>query len=207
MLKKFNLLLLTLLLFTGCSNGQENDVKTQTQSSDQIQSEDKTDISETSSQSENSSDEENSSPKEQTTADSPSKTPPPNDKGDSKWKPPGNTNEDTEKMTPSISYKQEGKNVHFTFNVKNNLEHLFTFHFETAQQYDYTINDRDGNVLRTYSKETKSPALPGEQPVKPGGSISYEVPVENLPPGSYVITFFLKAKEMQPKAALEFVVE
>lgn len=211
MVKKLNMLFLALLLFTGCSNGQENgkqekDVNTQTQSSDQVQSEDKTDISETSSQSENSSDEEKSSQKEQTAADSPSKTPPPNDKGNSKWEPPGSTNVDTKKMTPSISYKQEGKKVYFTFNVRNNLDHLFTFHFETAQQYDYTIKNQDGNVIRTYSKET-NPKLPGEHPVKPGGLISYEVPVENLPPGSYVITLVLTAKEMQPKTALEFVVE
>jgi hypothetical protein len=187
MIKKLSLLVLAISLFNGCSSNQDLVDKPQ-------------------SSSENSSGGEDSIKEVTTITDSPAKTPPKNDKGDIKDKP-GISKESVEKMTPSISYKLEGKNVHFTFNVKNNLDHLFTFHFETAQQYDYTIKDRDGNVLRTYSKETKTPTLPGEQPVKPGGSISYEVPVENLPPGSYVITFFLKAKEMQPKAALEFVVE
>lgn len=207
MVKKLNLLFLVLFLVTGCSNDKENanrETNTQTQSSDQLQSEDKTENSETSSQ---SSDEEMSSPKEQTATNSPSKSPPPNDKGNSKWQPPIITDADTKKITPSISYKQEGKKVHFTFNVRNNLDHLFTFHFDTAQQYDYIIKDQDGNVIQTYSKETKFPNLPSEQPVKSGGSILYEVLVENLQPGSYVITFVLTAKEMQPKTALEFVVE
>ncbi|WHY00071.1 BsuPI-related putative proteinase inhibitor [Neobacillus sp. DY30] len=209
MVKKLNLLFLALLLVTGCSNDKENanremEANTQTQSSDQLKSDDKTEIPETMSQ---SSDEEMSSPKEQTATNSPSKSPPPNDKGNSKWQPPVITDADTKKITPSITYKQEGKKVHFTFNVRNNLDHLFTFHFDTAQQYDYIIKDQNGNVIQTYLKETKAPNLPGEQPVKPGGSISYEVQVENLPPGSYLISFVLTAKEFQPKMALEFVVD
>lgn len=204
--KKLSLLLLVILLFSGCSTEQNNsinDENSQTTSTELEKSDDKTDTPST--QGEESRLSSQSGNSHSITA-SPSKTPPRIDDSNIHEKNE-ETTESSTKIIPSISYRQDGKTMYFSFNLKSNMEQMFTFHFDTSQQYDYTIKDDDGKVVRNYSTETNFPKLPSKHPVKPGGTITFEVPVENLPTGSYVINFVLTAKEMQPKAAIKFEVK
>jgi hypothetical protein len=187
MIKKLSFLLIAISLFSGCSTNTEQ-------------------ADEPHSSAANTNEEKEPNKEATTVTGSASKTPPKNDKGDIKNKP-DISKDSAEKMTPSISYKQDGETIYFTFKVKNNLDQMFTYHFDTSQQFDYSIKDMDGKIVRNYSEDEKSTKLPGISQVKPGGAITFEVPVEDLAPGSYIINFVLTAKEIQPKTSLEFVVE
>ncbi len=193
--------MLVISLFTGCAMGQNNDSNSkQTKTPSNDAGKDK--AAEANSQPENNPSNDDSSPNEPVVTDSPTSSPPKIDKGDIKIKPG-----DVDKVLPSISYEQDGSTIYFSFKVKSNIDGMFTFHFDTSQQFDYTITDKDGNIVRNYSKEGEILKLPSEQPVKPGGSIVYEEIVDKLPHGLYRINFVLIAKEMQPKTSIQFEVK
>lgn len=110
------------------------------------------------------------------------------------------------KMEASISYTEEESSLHFVFQVTNNAKHAFTFHFDTMQQYAYTIRKADGELVKQL-KTSSDIKLPSTAFIKPGGSSLYEVSEEKLPPGSYTISFAFLAKELELKKSFDFSVE
>jgi hypothetical protein len=112
-----------------------------------------------------------------------------------------------EKFQPSVEYTTENGVVKFLFKVKNTSDHFFSMHFDTTQRFEYVITDEDKNVVKTYSSFATFEKMPGEEPLKPGGSLQYEVEVPDLPKGKYHITFILMAKEFQPKTGIDFEVK
>ncbi|WP_400243537.1 BsuPI-related putative proteinase inhibitor [Niallia sp. JL1B1071] len=110
------------------------------------------------------------------------------------------------KMEASISYTQEEDSLNFVFQVTNNAKHPFTFHFDTMQQYAYTIRKADGELVKVL-KTSSYKQLPSTVFVKPGGSAMYEFSVEKLPTGSYTITFVFLAKELGLKKSFDFSIE
>lgn len=110
------------------------------------------------------------------------------------------------KMEASISYKEEEGSLHFVFQVKNNAQHSFTFHFDTMQQYAFTIRTSDGDLVKQLDTSSDI-KLPSTVFIKPGGSAMYEVSEDKLPPGSYTISFAFLAKEIVLKKSFDFSVE
>lgn len=110
------------------------------------------------------------------------------------------------KMEASISYTEEEDSLHFVFQVTNNAKHPFTFHFDTMQQYVYTIRKADGELVKQL-KTSSDIKLPSTVFLKPGGAAMYDVSEEKLPPGSYTISFAFLAKELGLKKSFDFSVE
>jgi|GEM_PF-3029853 hypothetical protein len=111
------------------------------------------------------------------------------------------------KMEPSITYKEKNGQLIFTFTIKNQTAHLYNFRFESSQQLDYVIKGKDSPFIKQYSKEHTFSKMPTSAPIKPGGTLSYDVTVTGLPKGDYTITFILTDKELKPKATLSFTVK
>ncbi|WP_159461969.1 BsuPI-related putative proteinase inhibitor [Salirhabdus sp. Marseille-P4669] len=133
------------------------------------------------------------------------KTPPRNNDG--KLTTTTTTLSKEERFVPTIDYTVKGNNTVLHFKVKNQMDNMFTFHFDSSQRYEYIVKDDDGNVVSQYSKSKKFTSLAGEEPVKPGGSLDYEVTINDLPKGKYHVMFVLTAKEMQPKTSISFIVK
>ena len=109
-------------------------------------------------------------------------------------------------MKASISYNQDKTISNFNFEIKNDSKHPFTFHFKTTQQYSYSINTKDGKLIKEQDNSTIM-KLPSTYFIKPGGTISYPVTIENLSPGSYKINFVFLATELPLKKSYDFIVE
>lgn len=110
------------------------------------------------------------------------------------------------KMEASISYTEEEGSLHFVFQITNNSNHPFTFHFDTMQQYVYTIRKTDGELVKQ-QKSSSDIKLPSTVFLKPGGSAIYDISEEKLPPGSYKISFAFLSKELGLKKSFDFSVE
>ncbi|WP_312092917.1 BsuPI-related putative proteinase inhibitor [Niallia sp.] len=110
------------------------------------------------------------------------------------------------KMEASISYTQEEERLNFIFQVTNNAKHPFTFHFDTMQQYAYTIRKADGEVVKQLKNESDK-KLPSTAFLKPGGAAIYDFSVKKLPLGSYTINLVFLSKELGLKKSFDFSVE
>ena len=106
----------------------------------------------------------------------------------------------------SISYTQEKDVLLFVFQITNNAKHPFTFHFDTTQQYTFTIRKADGEVVKEL-KMTTNKKLPSTLFLKPGGTVVYDVSVKKLPHGSYTINFVFPSKELTLKKSIDFSIE
>lgn len=106
----------------------------------------------------------------------------------------------------SISYTKEKDVLLFVFQITNTAKHPFTFHFNTMQQYAYTIRKADGEVVKEL-KMTTNKKLPSTLFLKPGGTAVYDVSVKKLPHGSYTINFVFPSKELALKKSLDFSIE
>ncbi|WP_159461970.1 BsuPI-related putative proteinase inhibitor [Salirhabdus sp. Marseille-P4669] len=111
-----------------------------------------------------------------------------------------------DKFEPEIEYTIDNQDVNAHFIIKNKSGHPFTFHFDTHQQFDYILFDEQGKIVQQYSKIMTFSKIPTETPVKPGGSLHYEVTLDDLPAGKYRMLFILMAKELQVKESISFEV-
>jgi TolA-binding protein len=118
----------------------------------------------------------------------------------------GNATND-EALQPNLQYSQKDGQIEFTFSIKNQIGHLFTYHFSSTQRYDYIIKDANGNILRQLSKEQTFLKLPGSEPIQPNAELIFTELIDSLPKGTYFATFVLLAKEGKPKATLQFEIK
>lgn len=106
-----------------------------------------------------------------------------------------------------ITDKQQGNTMHFTFHLKNQTEHVKTFHFMTGQRFDYIIKNAKGEKIKQYSHNRMFTQMVGQQKLKQAEELTYDEKVSGLSPGKYTITFWLAAKNEQPKATKSFQVK
>jgi hypothetical protein len=111
-----------------------------------------------------------------------------------------------EPFKPNLSISNNNEKVDFTFTLKNQMGHLFTFHFNTMQKYEFIIRDGNGKIIKQLSKEKTILKLPSSEPLKPDASLIFKESVGPLPKGTYYATFVLLAKELQPKVSVKFEV-
>lgn len=106
-----------------------------------------------------------------------------------------------------ITVKQKGKDMYFTFHLKNQTKHVKTFHFMTGQRFDYIIKNEQGDKIKQYSHNQMFTQMVGQQKLKQAEELTYKDKVSGLSPGKYTITFWLTAKSEQPKATKTFEVK
>lgn len=111
------------------------------------------------------------------------------------------------KIETWIDYEQQGDGVHFTFHLKNQTEHMKTYHFNTGQRFDFVIKDDQGKVVKRFSEGKMFTQVLGEETLKQGDTLTYQAKVSGLREGKYTVRFWLTAKEEQPEASLTFKVE
>jgi Intracellular proteinase inhibitor len=217
--KWLSILFVTLLVIAGCGTGDEETFENaNTTYEDQADlNEKENDKEETLSESEGKemeqdggSEDSNTEPSLENEGNIPSneeKTPPRNDVDRPVSDLTIMTTDVSDKFQPSVEYKVKNGVVTFLFTVQNTTDHFYSMHFDTTQRFEYVITDKDNNVIKTYSSFATFEKMPGEEPLKPGGSLQYEVEVPDLPKGKYHITFILMAKEFQPKTGIDFEVK
>jgi len=115
--------------------------------------------------------------------------------------------ENDERFEPMIEFTQNGNQSHFTFKIINKSSNMFTFHFNTTQQFDYVILNQNGDVVRKYSENQEFKSIRSSLPVQPNSAAVYEVTEKDLPKGKYQIIFNMMAKEMKMTSKLDFEIK
>ncbi len=106
-----------------------------------------------------------------------------------------------------ISDKDE---VVFQYKVTNKSENEVVLEFTSSQRYDYSVKNKAGEEIFLYSSVTSYLQVLGEETIKQGESLVYEIDLRdlNLQPGEYVLTAWLTPKEGQAyKVEKKVVVE
>lgn len=106
-----------------------------------------------------------------------------------------------------ITYKQQDSKLHFTFHLKNQTEQVKTFHFNTGQRYDFVIKNDQGKKILQYSDDKMFTQMVGQETLKQAEELTYDAEVSDLEKGHYTITFWLTAKNEQPRASKSFQVK
>ena len=106
-----------------------------------------------------------------------------------------------------FAIEQKGKDVILHFNLKNQSESVKKYTFPTSQRFDYIITSSNGQVVTQFSKGRMFNQVIGTVTLKPGEALAYDPVVKALPKGSYLVTFWLTAREEQYKTTASFTVE
>ncbi|HEX7064019.1 MAG TPA: BsuPI-related putative proteinase inhibitor [Bacillales bacterium] len=106
-----------------------------------------------------------------------------------------------------VEYNQKGDTLLFTFHLKNQTENVQTFHFNTGQRFDFIIKNNQDEKVVQYSEGRMFTQAIGTEKLKQAEELTYKTKVTGLAPGQYTVTFWLAAKEEQPKATLTFTVK
>jgi hypothetical protein len=120
---------------------------------------------------------------------------------------PGTVVQTEGSFQPHLEYKESNGIVEFTFSVKNQTGHPFTYRFNTTQRYDYIIKNSNGEIIKQLSKEQTFKKLPAAEFIKPNGALLFKESIGPLPKGTYHATFVLTAKEWQPKETITFKID
>jgi len=98
-------------------------------------------------------------------------------------------------MTDKMSYSV-GESIIMTFKVFNYTKADITFHFNTAQRYDFIIEDEEGNEVWHWSKDRMFAMMLGEEILGPTNmEVNYSAEYKSkLSPGYYKVTGILVAQ-------------
>ena len=98
-------------------------------------------------------------------------------------------------MTDKMSYSV-GESIIMTFKVFNYTKADITFHFNTAQRYDFIIKDEEGNDIWRWSKDKMFAMVLGEEIIGPyNPEVIYTAEYnDRLSPGYYKVTGILVAQ-------------
>lgn len=110
-------------------------------------------------------------------------------------------------VEPTLTYDQQEKDSIFHFQLKNQTEHIVTYHFPTSQRFDYVIKTADGIIVKQFSKNHLFTQVLGGLKLKQAETADFTATVSGLKPGQYTISFWLTAKEDQPKVKLSFTIK
>ncbi|HEU5140069.1 MAG TPA: BsuPI-related putative proteinase inhibitor [Bacillales bacterium] len=106
-----------------------------------------------------------------------------------------------------VEYDQNGDTLLFTFHLKNQTESVETYHFSTGQRFDFIIKNNQDEKVTQYSEGRMFTQALGTEKMKQAEELTYKTKVTGLAEGEYTVTFWLTAKEEQPKASLTFTVK
>ncbi|WP_085521141.1 BsuPI-related putative proteinase inhibitor [Tuberibacillus sp. Marseille-P3662] len=107
------------------------------------------------------------------------------------------------RVEPSLSYKQSGDGAKVTFSLKNQTEHIVTYHFNTSQRFDYIIKSQDGQIVKQYSKDRMFNQVLGTEKLKQGETMTYHTTIDDLSSGTYTLKFWLVSNESpQPEKSI-----
>jgi hypothetical protein len=98
----------------------------------------------------------------------------------------------------------------FQYEVKNQTEEEIKLEFSSSQRFDYSVQTKDGEEIFLFSSVASFLQVIGEERVKQGESLSYEIKLHDLElqKGDYILTAWLTPQEGQKyKATKEFAVE
>lgn len=98
----------------------------------------------------------------------------------------------------------------FQYEVKNQTEEEMKFEFTSSQRFDYSVETKDGKEIFLFSSVTSFLQVIGEENVKQGESLTYEINLHDLEleKGTYVLNAWLTPQEGKKfKATMEFTVE
>ncbi|MFC0189681.1 BsuPI-related putative proteinase inhibitor [Fictibacillus aquaticus] len=99
-------------------------------------------------------------------------------------------------IEPSLSVLEEKPGqVLLRYELKNQTEQVKELHFTSGKRYDYTITDKEGNVVYEFSKEHMFMQVLNKVTIKQGDSYVQDIMIKNLPPGKYKVEVWLTAKD------------
>ena len=98
-------------------------------------------------------------------------------------------------MTDKMNYSV-GETIITTLKIFNYTEEDIVFHFNTAQRYDFIIEDEEGNEVWRWSQDMMFAMVLGEETLGPTNTeITYTVEYKDkLSPGYYKVTGIFVAK-------------
>lgn len=98
----------------------------------------------------------------------------------------------TDKMSYSV-----GEPIMMTLKIFNYTEEGIVFHFNTAQRYDFIIEDEEGSKIWRWSKDRMFAMVLGEDTLGPNNpEVTYTVEYKGeLIPGYYKVTGILVAED------------
>ncbi|MFC4619317.1 BsuPI-related putative proteinase inhibitor [Camelliibacillus cellulosilyticus] len=112
----------------------------------------------------------------------------------------------TGRVVPRLNVTLTDHSVKLSFALKNQTERDVTYHFNTAQRFDYIIKDQNGAIVKKFSHGRMFAQVLGEMTLKANGEKTFQDTIPSLAPGNYTAEFWLTANESQPKASKAFVV-
>ena len=115
----------------------------------------------------------------------------------------GNTTSEERNMNYGISMSIDkmsysvGEPIKMTFKIFNYAEEDVIFQFNSAQRYDFIIEDKEGNEIWCWSKDRMFAMVLGEETLGPDSpEIIYTAEyTDKLSPGYYKVTGFFVAQD------------
>src|SRR3954462_3000009 len=98
----------------------------------------------------------------------------------------------------------------FQYEVKNQTEKEVKLEFTSSQRFDYSVETKEGERIYLFSSVTSFLQVLGEETVKQGETLSYEIDLRdlNLKTGRYILTAWLTPKDGKAyKVTKEFTLE
>ncbi|KAA9028548.1 BsuPI-related putative proteinase inhibitor [Niallia endozanthoxylica] len=85
----------------------------------------------------------------------------------------------------------------FQYEVKNQTEKEVTLEFSSSQRFDYLVETKTGEQVYLFSSVAMFMAVMGEETMKPGETLSYEVDLHelDLKAGDYLLTAWMTPKD------------
>ncbi|WP_123039388.1 BsuPI-related putative proteinase inhibitor [Cohnella candidum] len=98
------------------------------------------------------------------------------------------------RLEPSLTATSDGK---YTYSVKNQTERALKFEFTSSQRYDFAIKNDKGETVYLYSSLATFAQVLGEENLKQGESLSYDINVGELglEKGTYILEAWLTPKD------------
>ena len=87
--------------------------------------------------------------------------------------------------------------MHLQYEVKNQTEKEVKLEFSSSQRFDYSVETKTGEQVYLFSSLAMFIAVLGEETVKPGEILSYEIDLHglDLKAGDYLLTAWMTPKE------------
>ncbi|WP_246945348.1 BsuPI-related putative proteinase inhibitor [Bacillus pinisoli] len=97
-------------------------------------------------------------------------------------------------MEPSLVEKSP---LVFEYTVKNQTEQEVTLEFTSSQRYDFSVENKQGEEIYLFSSVASFLQAIGEETVKPGESLNYEIILNELQleKGDYTLNVWMTPKE------------
>ncbi|WP_049671286.1 BsuPI-related putative proteinase inhibitor [Bacillus sp. FJAT-27916] len=108
-----------------------------------------------------------------------------------------------------VERKQENDTYQFEYAVENKSDKTIHLTFNSGQKFDYILLNEAGDIIEQGSEGKFFTQALVEQDLKPGERLTFEIPLKDLPPGSYTLEAWLTAgsEKTDYKQLLKFTIE